>query len=362
MSKGQRKKSPSDIQSPTQAWSRGASRLIEQGKLMWLLGEGLNAVLEAQSQGVTPPDEAGLVGTAFNWIQSAWTGLGVPAGNPFVGVLSRKVVAVPTPGKAPNQRGPSPNERPSNLMLALGDLAAVSCPVLWIGSREVAGRWASMALAAGTDGLRRVLAIKEGSVREQDVAEGLLADLVRRGLHVGTGLLIVSEGSRTLDQALAQAGSGSIQVAHCLSRLHSDVIGHFPEATQAQRGKELSAAWSLPPTEASALLQDLVTRWSAEAPGAAERLGRSLDASLTVARLGVGSPLKERLESAGTLRMAFKKAARWASTGSGRPTLSIDSAWLERTRRLAGWRGLDLLAHTLHSLPQEPRNNAAPTV
>lgn len=358
MSNGQRKRS-SGIQPATQIWRRGASRLIEQGKLMWLLGEGMNAVLEAQSQGVAPPDEAGLVGTVFNWIQSAWTGVGVPGGNPFVGGLPRKVVAVPTP-----KNGLSSTGRPSNLMLALGDLAAVSCPVLWMGSREVAGRWASMVLAAGADGLRRVLALREGSVRERDVAEGLLADLVGRGLQVatGAGLLIVTEGSRTLDQALAQAWNGEVQVAHCLTRLHSDVIGHFPETVQGKRGNELSATWSLPPDEATALLQELVARWSSEAPGAAERLERSLDASLTVARLGVGSPLKERLESAGTLRMAFKKAARWTSTGSARPTLSIDSAWLERTRRLAGWRGLNLLAHTLRGLPKEPRNNAAPTV
>lgn len=356
MSNGQSSKRSPGSQPTTQIWRRGASRLIEQGKLMWLLGEGMNAVLEAQSQGVAPPDEAGLVGTVFNWIQSAWTGVGVPGGNPFVDGLQRKVVAVPTP-----KNSLTPTGRPSNLVLVLGNLAAVSCPVLWIGSHEVAGRWASMVLAAGTDGLRRVLALKEGSVRERDVAEGLLADLAGRGLD-GAGLLAVTEGSRTLDQALAQAWSGRVQVAHCLTRLHSDVIGHFPEAVQGQRGNELTAAWSLPPEQAAALLQELVARWSSEAPGAAERLERSLDASLTVARLGAGSPLKERLESAGTLRMAFKKAARWTSTGSGRPTLSIDSAWLERTRRLAGWRGLDLLAHTLRGLSKEPRNNAAPTV
>lgn len=356
MSNGQRKKSPAAAQSPTQVWSKGASRLIEQGKLMWLLGEGMNAVLEAQSRGVNPPDEEDLVDTVFGWIKRA--GVGVPGCNPFVADSRRKkVVAVPAPGL---KKELSPAGKPPNLMLAQANLAGVSCPVLWIGSREVAGRWASMALAAGADGIRRVLGLKEGSVREWDVAEGLLLDLAGRGLDAGADWLVITEGSRTLDRALAQVWSGRVKVAHCLFRLHDDVIGHFPETLQEQRSKELLYAWSLPLVEATALLRELVARWSSEAPGAVERLERSLDASLTVARLGVGSPLKERLESAGTLRMAFKKAVRWTSAGSGRPTLSVDPAWLGKTRRLAGWRGLHLLVHALRTLPKEPRNNAAP--
>ena len=214
-----------------------------------------------------------------------------------------------------------------------------------------------MALAAGSDGIRRVLGLKEGSVREWDVAEGLLLDLAGRGLDAGADWLVITEGSRTLDRALAEVWSGRVLVAHCLFRLHDDVIGHFPEALQEQRSKELLYAWTLPLVEANALLRELLGRWSSEAPGAVERLERSLDACLTVARLGVVSPLKERLESAGTLRMAFKKAVRWTAAGSGRPTLSVDPAWLRKTRRLAGWHGLDLLAYALRTLSKEPSNN-----
>ena len=326
---------------------------------MWLLGKGMRAALEAQSRGVNPPAEEVLVDTVFGWIKRAWTGVDVPGGNPFVAGRqgNNKVVAVRALGC---KKELSPTEKPPNLMLAQANLTGVSCPIVWIGSREVAGRWASMALAAGGDGIRRVLGLKEGSVREWDVAEGLLLDLASRGLDAGADRLIITEGSRTLDRALGQVWSGRVKVAHCLFRLHDDVVGHFPEAIQEQRSKELMYAWSLPLVEATTLLREFVGRWSSEAPGAVERLERSLDASLMVARLGVGSPLKERLESAGTLQMAFKKAVRWTVAGSGRPTLSVDPAWLRKTRRLAGWHGLDLLAHALRTLSKEPRNNPAP--
>jgi hypothetical protein len=124
----------------------------------------------------------------------------------------------------------------------------------------------------------------------------------------------------------------------------------------------LDAAWSLPVLEADALLQGLEGRWAIESPGAGERLARSREASLMTARLEVSSPLKERLESAGTLRMAFKKAVRWAPPGPALPALKAGvPAWLQRVRRLVGWRGLELLAHTLRSRPLEPpKNDAAP--
>ena len=218
---------------------------------------------------------------------------------------------------------------------------------MWLGSREVGGQWVTMALAAGLDGLRRVVALMPGSVREQRVAEELVADLSQRGLP--SRLLVITEGSRTLDRALGALGKGP-RVAHCRRRLRRDMMGHLPETSREKYGRELEDAWSLAPAEASALLQELERRLAVESPGAAERLSRSKEASLVVARLGVSPPLKERLESAGTLRMAFKQGLRWAPPGPGVATLMVGvPLWLQRARRLVGWRGLELLAHVLRA-------------
>ena len=220
-----------------------------------------------------------------------------------------------------------------------------------------------MALAAGVDGLRRVLGLAPGSVREQGVAEGLFIDLARRGLAVNDGLLVITEGSRTLDQALRHVWGRGVQISHCRSRLRNEILGHFPETSRDKWGKELDAAWSLPIDEAAAILRHLEGRWASESPGAAERLGRSREASLVVARLDVSSPLKERLESAGSLGMAFKQSLRWAPRGPAVEALSVGvPAWLQRSRRLVGWHKLELLAHTLRGFSLDPKNNAAPKV
>ena len=45
------KKGQVDEHRPQDLWQRGIERLIDQGKLMWLLGEGLNAAMAAQARG-----------------------------------------------------------------------------------------------------------------------------------------------------------------------------------------------------------------------------------------------------------------------------------------------------------------------
>lgn len=333
----------------TDPWRRGAARLIEQGRLMWMLGEGLSAALAKHAQGWVPPDEESLTSEFFGWMQQAWTsGPG----------RSQREPSIARAASGSPMKKARDNLVPAARSLLKESLYQVSCPVLWVGSGEIEGQWASMALAVGVDGFRRVLGLADGSVREQGVAEELSADLARRGLTGAGGLLVITEGSRTLDLALRQVWGEQVQISHCRSCLREEVLGHFPEASREMRGIELDTAWSLPPDEAAAILKHLERSWTSESPGAAERLGRSREASLVVERLEVPSPLKERLESAGSLRMAFKQSLRWIRRGPAMAALSVGvPAWLQRSRRLVGWQKLELLAHKLIS--SRPKNNTA---
>lgn len=342
--------------SPSEAlsvWRQGASRLSEQGRLLWLLGGALTAALEAQAQGSAPPSEDALVARITEWVQSPHPGQlrftleGSPAEQPARG------------GKKPADGPPYP--RPV-LTYDGRSLAELRCPVLWVGSREIGpGLWGTMALGVGTDGFRRVLGLNDGSVRERTVSEQIVGDLMARGLDVGEGVVVVTEGSRALDRALEVAWKGRVHVAHCRVRLRQDLLRHISPSSQAEVQSQLDGAWSLPPESASALLLELEQKLATDFPGAAERLGRSREASLVGARLGVPSPLRERLESAGPLRMAFKKSLRWSPPDAGNQALAVGvPAWLQRTRRLVGWRALELLALKLRSFRSGPENNAAP--
>jgi hypothetical protein len=343
------KKSSTSKSDRNELLRRGVTRLIEQGRLMSMLGEGFSAALAACDRGWTPSDEDSLTNEVFGWIRRT-----------MCTASPRGRSSQPEPRPAPATKNVQLLSQPA-LALMQGSLRGVNCPLMWVGSQEIATQWVTMALAAGVDGLRRVLALRPGSVREEGVAEELVSDLVRRGFQITRGLLVVTEGSRTLDRALIRNWTGPIQIAHCRTKLRSDILGHFPEACRSQWSDQLEAAWSLPPDESAAVLGHLESRWSTECPGAAERLGRSREASLVVARLDISSPLKERLESMGTLRMAFKQSMRW-SPEPGLAGLNVGvPAWLQRSRRLVGWHRLELLSHILRG-QHGPENNAAPKV
>jgi hypothetical protein len=128
-----------------------------------------------------------------------------------------------------------------------------------------------------------------------------------------------------------------------------EVLSHALESERAEVHQLITGAWSLPPEEGRAVLLDLVDRLGRSAPGAADRLARSVEATLTVDTLGIVGPLKERLASVGTCGMAFKGALQWGgpTDGSLQQLAARLKVWLGRTRRLMGWEGLGSLATVL---------------
>ena len=317
-------------------WRNGLKRLIDQGKLMWMLGEGLKAAQEAQARGWSPADEQGLVNACYQWVQQSLSGVAFEA-----------PAAAPAPLRG-GQRSDGDTIRPG-LDLRGCDLSKLECPVLWLGSRVAGKVWKSMALGVGVDGYKRVLSLMDGSVRERSVADGLLDELVQRGFDSNRAVLVITEGSRILDASLQMRFSAAV-VTHCRTRVIQDVLAHVPESRRDTVQAELEGSWSMPWDAALELLKDLGHRLKDEAPGASERLSRSIEASVTLSRLNLSGSLKERLQTAGILRKAFKECL--GAQGSV-------ARWLKRSRRLVGWRGLELLAHKLGET-KAPINKAAP--
>lgn len=333
-------------------WREGLSRLKEEGRLLWLLGEGLDAMLEARADEVAPePDQIAAV--VADWARQA-----MAVRRPLV--LGKGVVT-------PVQRTATAREAPLDASLRLADtlldskpLSGLWCPVLWMGSRE----WGlcglvTVVLGVGGDGRKRVLSVRMGSVREQGVVAELLSDLTARGLSVDGGLLIVTEGSRTVDEALHQAWGNRVLVSHCRRSVVEEVASHVVEDQRAAVCRQMTEAWTLAPGQAAEALHQLSKRLQRSAPGAAERLQRSIAPSLVVDRLEAPAPLKDRLLSVGSVTQAFERAHAWGGHGGGElPDLLVGlSCWLARTRRLIGWQHLGLLAHAI----QETVKALAPT-
>ena len=136
-----KKNSPDPKLEGIELWRRGVSRLVEQGRLMWMLGEGFSAALTAHAQGWMPSDEESLTTEVFGWMQQAWSS---PRG-------SRNTQVKPQTSASSTARKTRPLNSPG-LTLMRENLSDVNFPVVWIGSQEIGGQWASMAIAAGVDG------------------------------------------------------------------------------------------------------------------------------------------------------------------------------------------------------------------
>jgi Transposase, Mutator family len=318
-------------------WREGLGRLTEEGRLLWLLGEGLSALLDAEAAG-TIVDAESIFATVSGWARHALAERPTPL----------------TSGGARNSRGerPGPTQGTTGVtdtLLEGKQLTSVWCPVLWVGSRE----WrqsglVTVVLGVGVDGRRRVLALRRGSVREQGAATELLSDLRSRGLNVDTGVLVVTDGSRLVDEALRTAWGASVLVSHCRHTLLDEVASHLVEDQGAAVRAQMAEAWTLSPSQAAATLEQLAKNWQRTAPGAADRLRRSIGASLAVDSLGAVSPLKDRLVSMGSVNQAMARAHAWGDHGGELADLLTGlNRWLSRTRRLMGWQQLGLLAHGL---------------
>jgi hypothetical protein len=144
-----------------------------------------------------------------------------------------------------------------------------------------------------------------------------------------------------------------------------EVASHVVEDQRATVCSQIEEAWTQAPAEAAEALVQLAKRLQRSAPGAAERLSRSIEASLVVDRLGAPPPLKDRLLSVGTVTQALERAHAWGDHGGELEDLLAGlSRWLARTRRVMGWQHLGLLAHAIQEtakLPApSPENETAP--
>jgi hypothetical protein len=235
-----------------------------------------------------------------------------------------------------------------------------------MGSRE----WRRVGLTTvvvgvGDDGRRRVLLVRPGSIREQGLAIELLSDLTARGLRTDPGLLVVTEGSRIVDDALRQTWGRRVLVSHCHRQLLDDLSSHLVEAERAAVCGQVVDAWALSPVEAAEILHRIAKKLQRSAPGAAERLSRSIEASLVTNRLGVVPPLQDRLVSLGTVNQAMQQAHALGDQGGGLADLLAGlSRWLGCTRRIMGWQQLGSLSRSIHDMVTHPgpENETAPPV
>jgi hypothetical protein len=141
--------------------------------------------------------------------------------------------------------------------------------------------------------------------------------------------------------------------------LLEDLSSHLVESDRTSVCSEIVTAWALASGDAAGALRRLATELLRTAPGAAERLQRSIEATLVVQKLGVAQPLQDRLVSLGTLNQAMQKAHALGDHGGGLADLLTGlSRWLSRTRRIMGWEQLGALTRAIQDMVAQPAGPA----
>ena len=157
----------------------------------------------------------------------------------------------------------------------------------------------AMVVAVGVwaTGEKRVLGLVQTATENRGVCAAFLRELLRRGLHIAAGVLVVIDGSKGLRAAVQEVFGPRGVVQRCQWHKRENVVRYLPKRHQAGIRKKLQAAYEQPTYErAKTALQQVRRELVLLNTSAAASLDEGLDETLTLHRLGcfrtVGLSLK----------------------------------------------------------------------
>lgn len=292
-----------------------AEQLSEEGRLLLVLGRTLKQVASGAKESLGP------------WALGELRTLRGDAGEPERPVSTAKPAPKPPRGRK----------------------EAGQIVVVWVASESYCGRWRSVAVGADVEGCKRLLSFRNGATVNSEVCEAIVNDLSAHELPGDGSILFVTDGSVVLEDVMRLNWDQKPFIAHCQSVVAKAVKAHLQGEKQEQIVQRLKGLWQLGGDQATTALRMVVSELDRENPGAADRLARSIEATLIVDSLGVRPPLKKHLVTAGCARMALMKAREYGGRDL-EETKSRVAAWVEQTRRVPGRQDLPKLAMKLYRL------------
>ena len=196
-------------------------------------------------------------------------------------------------------------------------LDALDLVGLLIDGVHVGGHCIVVAQGIDKMGAKHPLGLWEGATENATVCQGLLTHLASRGLRTDRSLLVIVDGAKALDTAVAQTFGRAALVQRCQVHTGRNILEHLPEAQRPWVKAVLTRAYTNSPVKTDKrLLQDLARRLDTDYPSAATSVREGLDETLTVLGLGLSERLQRSLAT----------------------TNAIESL-LSRTRHVKRWRG-----------------------
>ena len=236
--------------------------------------------------------------------------------------------------------------------------------VLMIDGIHFGGQVLVVALGIAEGGEKHVLGVWQGATENTTVVQGLLEDLVDRGLDLERRYLVVMDGSKALRAGVERVFGERVEVQRCQIHKRRNVREYLPESCQRDYDRRMRNAYAMNNyTEAQAALEKIFRQLERINPTAARSLEEGLQETLTVHRLGIGAVLRRKLATTNpiesclsTVQRVARNVKRWRE--GNQPLRWTATGLLEaekKFRRIKGYQELLLLKERLNPsrLPQK---------
>ena len=164
------------------------------------------------------------------------------------------------------------------------------------------------AVGVDSQGNKHVLGLRQGASENAVVVQGLLEDLVARGVRPGRRRLFVIDGSKALRQGIEAVYGSNNPVQRCRRHKERNVLSYLPKEEQLRMRQVMKAAWRLPASQGEARLEKEAQALETDHPSAAACLREGLAEMFTVNRLGLPAPLSRGLCSTNVIESSFSGA------------------------------------------------------
>lgn len=235
----------------------------------------------------------------------------------------------------------------------LTDLSLVG---IMVDGIVVDGQTVLVALGISEKGEKQPLGVYLGTTENAATVQGLLDNLVERGLDPMVPRLFVIDGGKALRKAIKNTFGKRALVQRCQVHKMRNVLEHLPKSKQRSVGAQMKDAYrSRSKATARKRLAQLVNHLDDEYPDAASSLREGLDETLSLKDVGLKDSLERTLSTTnvlenlnGSIRRITRNVKHWRDGKMIKRwvTAGILEA-TEKFRKLRGYQDLTKLSSYL---------------
>lgn len=244
------------------------------------------------------------------------------------------------------------------------DISQLRLVAVMIDGIQVGEHVIVVALGIDECGGKHALGLWQGATENNTVCEGLLNDLVKRGLDSQQSYLFVIDGAKALRKAIREVFGKRSLVQRCQEHKRRNVLGHLPQRLHPSVSKALRDAYrSASKATAKRRLLQLVSQLAADHPDAAASLREGLEETITLKDMTLPTWLERTLSTTnpienlnGAIRRVTRNVKRWRDGSMVRRWVATGILEAVRGfRRLRGQRGMPALIAALRGPEQTTR-------